>query len=121
VRFRLPCRRFRPRTSIDHSCAWLWVAAISGLVAALREHPSRELALTRRWPWSSAYRPLYSSHSDAGRSWRARSNPLRQAVGFLGLRQIVVEPPEKLANFHVELLGSLHAADMTDSRHDDKL
>ena len=47
--------------------------------------------------------------------------PLRQAVGFLGLCRIVVEAAEKLTNFHVELLGSLHAADMTDSRHDDKL
>jgi hypothetical protein len=45
----------------------------------------------------------------------------RQAVGFLGLREIVVEPSEKLLNFSVELLGGLHAADMTNSRHDDKL
>jgi hypothetical protein len=37
---------------------------------------------------------------------------------FLGLCEIVVEPPKKLANFQVESLGRLHAADVTDYGHD---
>jgi hypothetical protein len=80
------------------------------------QDPHKRLSGSRRCTRPGS-RSSPGSEQQVGRTTKR----LRLAVGFPGLCRIVVEPQEKLANFQVELLGGLHAADMTDSRHDDKL
>lgn len=101
----------------------LWCIDLSGDGLRAPREPRARIFLI-----ASNGRLARSSGQDRPQSLSGRSEgrvgmgtTLRQAVGFPGLCRIVVELEEKLTNFEVELLGGLHAADMTDSRHDDKL
>jgi hypothetical protein len=97
----------------------LFALPLEGLVLDIRDH-DRYPRVTRAA--IVLYRSLNRwSHPGAAELAMQDQISTSERSGFLGLCEIVVEPPEKPANFQVELLGSFHAADMTDSVHDDKL